>query len=88
MIPTPGASQKGAVGWATVCDIPAGAASDFGRRKVVQSWDTASTIGAANDYSFCTTRLIANVNFYGLKRAKISAIPILPARCVAIFPGP
>jgi len=35
-----------------------------GRRRVVQSWDTASKVGASNDYSVCTTWLIANGNFY------------------------
>ena len=34
------------------------------RTRVVQSWDVAATIGDANDYSVCTTWLVAAGRFY------------------------
>jgi predicted phage terminase large subunit-like protein len=34
------------------------------RTRVVQSWDVAATIGDSNDYSVCTTWLVADSRFY------------------------
>jgi predicted phage terminase large subunit-like protein len=47
--------------WFRYYDVPP---SKTGRARVVQSWDVAVTTGESNDYSVCTTWLVAEARFY------------------------